>query len=117
MTSVESWGDKARAFLYALLVHLACILVMIIGLVWTRSEAPITIAGPVIEAELVGKAAAIAPPRAARKPAPAPKPEPAPPKPPEPKPEAPSEPQRTDAIEREKIAEMALLKAEQEKRA
>ena len=117
MQSMESWGDKARAFLFALLVHLACILVMVIGLVWTRSEAPVTIAGPIIEAELVGKAAVVAPPRAARRPPPAPKAEPAPPKPPEPKPEAPSEPQRSDAIERERIAEFALQKAEQEKRA
>ena len=114
---METAGDKARAFIYALLVHLACIAIMFVGLFWTKAARPISIPGPVIEAELVGPAAAPKP-QAAAKPKPAPpKPEPPAPKPPEPKPEPPTQPQRNDAIEREKIAELAEQKAEQEKRA
>lgn len=115
---MESFGDKTRAFIYALLVHLACIAVMFVGLLWTKAAAPISVPGPIIEAELVG-------PSAAPKPVAAPRPKPAPPKPvekppekpPEPPPPQPAEPPKTDAIEREKIAEIALQKAEQEKKA
>lgn len=113
---METAGDKARAFVYALLVHLMCIAVMFVGLFWTRAARPISIPGPIIEAELVGPVGAPKPPPARAKPAP-PKPEPPAPKPPEPKPEPPPQPQRNDAVEREKIAELAELKAEQEKRA
>jgi len=83
---------------------------------WTQTARPISIPGPVIEAELVGPAAAPRPPRATSKPKPAP-PKPEPPAPVEPKPETPSEPQRTDAIERERIAELAQQQAEQAQRA
>jgi len=116
---MESLSDKTRAFFFALLVHLACIAVMVIGLFWTRAvRPPVALAGPVIEAELVGIAAAPKPPRVAARPKPAPpKPQPEPPKPPEPEPEPPSEPQRNDAVDRERIAEMAQQKAEQAQRA
>jgi colicin import membrane protein len=114
---MESIGDKTRAFIYALLVHLACIAVMFVGLLWTKAAAPISVPGPIIEAELVGPSAAPKPVAARPKPAP-PKPVEKPPeKPPEPPPPQPAEPPKTDAIEREKIAEIALLKAEQEKKA
>jgi len=113
---MEKLSDKVRAFVYALLVHLACIAVMFVGLLWTQTARPISIPGPVIEAELVGPAAAPRPPRATSKPKPAP-PKPEPPAPVEPKPETPSEPQRTDAIERERIAELAQQQAEQAQRA
>jgi len=114
---MESIGDKTRAFIYALLVHLACIAVMFVGLLWTKAAAPISVPGPIIEAELVGLTAAPKPVAARPKPAP-PKPVEKPPeKPPEPPPPQPAEPPKTDAIEREKIAEIALLKAEQEKKA
>lgn len=114
---MESIGDKTRAFIYALLVHLACIAVMFVGLLWTKAAAPISVPGPIIEAELVGPSAAPKPVAARPKPAP-PKPVEKPPeKPPEPPPPQPAEPPKTDAIEREKIAEIALQKAEQEKKA
>jgi colicin import membrane protein len=114
---MESIGDKTRAFIYALLVHLACIAVMFVGLLWTKAAAPISVPGPIIEAELIGPSAAPKPVAARPKPAP-PKPVEKPPeKPPEPPPPPPAEPPKTDAIEREKIAEIALQKAEQEKRA
>lgn len=114
---MESFGDKTRAFIYALLVHLACIAVMFVGLLWTKAAAPISVPGPIIEAELIGPSAAPKPAPAKPKPAP-PKPVEKPPeKPPEPPPPQPAEPPKTDAIEREKIAEIALQKAEQEKKA
>jgi len=114
---MESIGDKTRAFIYALLVHLACIAVMFIGLLWTKAAAPISVPGPIIEAELIGPSAAPKPVAARPKPAP-PKPVEKPPeKPPEPPPPQPAEPPKPDTIEREKIAEIALLKAEQEKKA
>ena len=114
---MESIGDKTRAFIYALLVHLVCIAVMFVGLLWTKAAAPISIPGPIIEAELVGPSAAPKPVASRPKPAP-PKPVEKPPeKPPEPPPPQPAEPPKTDAIEREKIAEIALQKAEQEKKA
>jgi colicin import membrane protein len=115
---MESIGDKTRAFIYALLVHLACIAVMFIGLLWTKAAAPISVPGPIIEAELVGPSAAPKPVPAARpKPTPQKPVEKPPEKPPEPPPPQPAEPPKTDAIEREKIAEIALQKAEQEKKA
>ncbi|HET7062993.1 MAG TPA: hypothetical protein VFI49_01870 [Rudaea sp.] len=114
---MESIGDKTRAYIYALLVHLVCIAVMFVGLLWTKAAAPISVPGPIIEAELVGPSAAPKPVAARPKPAP-PKPVEKPPeKPPEPPPPQPAEPPKTDAIEREKIAEIALQKAEQEKKA
>src|SRR5512141_293664 len=118
---MESFGDKTRAFIYALLVHLACIAVMFVGLLWTKAAVPISVPGPPIEVELIGPSAAPKPVAARPKPAP-PKPVEKPPekpveKPPEPPPPQPAEPPKTDAIEREKIAEIALQKAEQEKKA
>jgi colicin import membrane protein len=86
------------------------------GLLWTQSAKPISIPGAVIEAELVGPASAPKP-RAAPKPKPAPpKPEPPAPKP-EPKPPEPAQPQRNDAIERERIAEIADVQADKAERA
>jgi len=95
---METFRDKARAFGLALLVHIGVAAVLLLGLFWTQSEVkPISLPGPVIEAELVGISAA--------------------PKPPEPKPEPPTQPIRNDQIEREKIAEIAQQKAEQAQRA
>jgi colicin import membrane protein len=118
---MESFRDKARACGLAFLVHLGVVAVLLIGLFWTQSEVkPISLPGPIIEAELVGISAAPKP-RAAAKPKPAPPkpaettPEPA--KPPEPKPTPPSQPQRNDQTDREKIAEMAQQKADQAQRA
>lgn len=121
---MESFGDKLRAYALAALVHLLVAALLLAGLFWTASTAKPTIAGPVIEAELVGLTAAPRP-RATTRPQPPKPPEPKPeqpkPEPPktEPKPEPPTPPAptRNDQIERQKVAEMAREKAEQEKRA
>ena len=118
---MESFRDKARACGLAFLVHLGVVAVLLIGLFWTQSDVkPISLPGPIIEAELVGISAAPKP-RAAVKPRPAPpKPADKPPeveKPPESKPTPPSQPQRNDQTDREKIAEMAQQKADQAQRA
>jgi len=118
---MESFGDKLRAYLLAALVHLGVVALLFAGLLWTTTTRPISLPGPVIEAELVGisaapKPSAPKPSRPAPKPAP-PQPAPAPPKPPEPKPQPPSQVQNQDRIEREKVAELAQQKADDAKRA
>ena len=111
---MESFSDKLRAYVLAALIHLLVAALLLAGLFWTASTAKPTIAGPVIEAELVGLTAAPKPRASPRPPAPKP---PAP-KPPEPTPTpTPPAPTRNDQIEREKVAEMAQQQAEQEKRA
>ena len=111
---MESLSDKLRAYVLAALIHLLVAAFLLAGLFWTASTAKPTIAGPVIEAELVGLTAAPKPRASPRPPAPKP---PAP-KPPEPTPTpTPPAPTRNDQIEREKVAEMAQQQAEQEKRA
>lgn len=117
---MESFGDKLRAYLLAALVHLGVVALLLAGLLWTTTTRPISLPGPVIEAELVGISAAPKPtaPRPSKparaKPA---QPAPAPPKPPEPKPQPPSQVQNQDRIEREKVAELAQQKADDAKRA
>jgi colicin import membrane protein len=118
---MESFGDKLRAYLLAALVHLGVVALLFAGLLWTTTTRPISLPGPVIEAELVGisaapKPSAPKPSRPAPKPAP-PQPAPAPPKPPEPKPQPPSQVQNQDRIERETVAELAQQKADDAKRA
>lgn len=118
---MENFRDKARACLLALLVHVGVVASLLMGLLFVTPVKPVSLPGPVIEAELVGISAAPKPSRPAPRPKPAPPkpaetpPEPA--KPPEPKPEPPTQPQRNDQIEREKVAEMAQQKADQAKRA
>jgi colicin import membrane protein len=104
---MESLSDKTRAIIYALLVHLVGFGLMFFGLLWTQSARPVSIPGAVIEAELVGPVAAPKPRAAARPKRAPPKPAPPAPAPPAPAPEPPSQPQRNDAIEREKVAEIA----------
>lgn len=117
---MENFGDKARAIVYALLVHVVCVGVLLSGLLWTHKTRPISLPGPVIEAELVGISAAPKPQAVSRPKPAAPKPAPPqpvePPKPPEPNPEPPTEPLHNDRIEREKVAEIAQ-QAEEAKRA
>lgn len=130
---MESSGDKLRALLLALALHLLCALALFGGLWWTQETRPVVMPGPVIEAVLVGPTAAPAPsgtraptPRPAQpKPEP-PKPEPPKPEPPKPEPKEepkpaeaappPPPPDRQDTIERERIAALAQEKAEQEKK-
>jgi colicin import membrane protein len=128
---VESFGDKLRAFGFALGLHLLVVLALLVGLWWTHETRPVSMPGPVIEATLIGPTAA---PKAhaggARqtppKPAPEPAkpitepPRPAPPKPEPPKPEAqkptPAEVLRQDQIERERVAAIAQEQAEQQQK-
>ena len=124
---METFSEKTRAYLYALIVHLAVFASLFIGLLWTQPVHPVATPGPTIEADLVGPSAA---PRAHA----TSKPKPEPPKPPQPAPEPPTpeppkpEPpkpadakqppptvQRNDNKEQEKIDEFALQKAEQAK--
>ena len=112
---METLSDKLRAWGEAALVHVAVAALLFGGLLWVKPKPQPTIAGPVIEAELVGLTAAPKP-RVSPRPPP---PKPPEPKPPEPKPEPPTPPAptRNDQIEREKVAEMAQQKAEEAKRA
>ncbi len=115
---------NVRSLGYALLVHLACIAMVFLGLFWTETAKPLSVAGPIIEATLVDfKAAPLpavkTPPKPAR-PAP-PKPAPPKPKPPEPKPvveEPPREvtPRSEDRVDQEevRIRAEALEQAEKE---
>ncbi len=49
----ETRADTTRALLYALALHALLFALGFIGLWWTRSSAPVSAAGPVIEAELI----------------------------------------------------------------
>jgi colicin import membrane protein len=108
---METTADKFRALGLALLVHAVCIFIAVIGLFWTRSAAPVSIPGIVIEAELVGPTQA--PRSRTSKPRPKP-PEPPPPKPEETKPAV--EPPKQDTVDSERIAAIALQKTETQKR-
>jgi len=130
---IESFSDKARAFGFALGLHLLVIGALLIGLWWTNESKPVVMPGPVIEATLIGPTAAPvggrkAPPKPAPpKPEP-PQPQPEPPKPaaeapkpepPAPKPaqkETPAEVQKQDQIDQERIAALAEQKAEEQKK-
>jgi|SRR5579863_871576 len=115
---MENFSDKTRAYLYALLVHLAVFVSLFLGLFWVPPAPALAMVGPPIEATLIGPSAA--PPARPVKPQPAPpkpvEPAPEPPKPPEAK-QPPPTVQRNDNQDQEKIAEIAQQKAEQAKRA
>lgn len=49
----ETRADNTQALLYSLALHVLIFVVAFIGLWWTRSSAPLSAAGPVIEAELI----------------------------------------------------------------
>ncbi len=49
----ETRADTTRAFLYAVALHVLLFLLAFVGLWWTRSTAPVSAAGPVVEAELI----------------------------------------------------------------
>jgi colicin import membrane protein len=121
---MESTADKIRALLFAVGVHLACVLLVGIGLFWTRTEAPLSVAGSPIEATLVSDvpasfqpAASLAQPAPAApppQPAPAPRPQQAE-TPPQPAPQAPVPRPDTRDVERAaQLAREAEDKARQE---
>jgi colicin import membrane protein len=132
---MESFGDKARAVLYSLLLHGILVLLIVMGLWWTTETRPVVMPGPIIEATLVGPTSGPKP--SSRKPKPAPVPpkpvetqpveeaKPEPPKPTPPKPEPvkpevekapPPEPPKQDLIEQQRIAALAEQKAEDAKK-
>lgn len=126
---MESFGDKARAFGFALGLHLLVLLSLLFGLWWTQTTKPTVMPGPVIEATLIGPTAAPksgarkpTPPKAAPQPPkpepPAAQPEPPKPDPPAPKPqkETPAEVQKQDLVDQQKIAAIADQKAEEQKK-
>jgi len=120
----ETRADTSRAVVAALLLHALLFALMFAGMWWTRRAAPVSAAGPVIEADLVDPRALSAPMRAALdepatpppEPVAEPEPEPVAPPPqpvPEPVPEdSPVEPQpapqevlpEPDTRQRERVA-------------
>jgi colicin import membrane protein len=128
---MERFGDKLRAFALALALHVACILALLVGLLWTHETRPVSMPGPVIEATLVGPTAAPKarsgsnrPKPAAAKPQP-PKPEPPKPEPPKPEPQpeppkpaeqTPTEVQRQAQVDQERIAALAQETADAERK-
>ncbi len=129
---MESFGDKARAVVYSLLLHGAIVLVILGGLLWTRETRTVVMPGQIIEATLVGPTAAPKPRAATPRPRPAapkpvepptpaptpPEPEPPAPKPPEPEPEqAPAPvPPKTDVVDQQRVAALAQQKADDAKK-
>jgi colicin import membrane protein len=127
---MESFGDKLRAFAFAIGVHLACILAMLIGLWWTTETRPVSVPGPVIQVDLIGptqapRSVAVASPKAPTAKIEPPKPEPPkieqpkvqPPKvqPPQEATPPPTEVHQ-DKIEQERITALAAEKAAEEKK-
>ena len=115
---METFGDKARAYVFALIVHVLCIGALFLGLFWAQTEVhELKLQGPVIDVDLVGTTQA---PKAAARPRQAPKPtppktQPEAVKPPEPQPQAPTQVERQDRTDREKVAQIAQEKADAER--
>ena len=117
---METTADKWRAFLYAIGVHLLCVGLMFVGLLWTHTTKPISVAGSVMEATLVmdlpAASAPATPPPAPEEAAPRqqPKPEPRPQDAVEETQPAPQAPlPDPDIVEREKAALLAQQQAEE----
>jgi colicin import membrane protein len=49
----ETRADTTQAFIYAIALHVLLFLLAFMGLWWTRTTAPVSAAGPVVEAELI----------------------------------------------------------------
>jgi len=109
---------QARAFAWSLAVHAIALGLLFVGLKWTQSEKPLSVAGPVIEASLVidpdAKSMPAAKPKPKPKP-PKPKPKPTPePKPPEPDPvEDPTPPRAEDPRDQQLVDQLGLLEQEE----
>lgn len=119
--SMDSMADNWRALALSLALHLLCVLLMVVGMFWTRTEAPLSVAGEPVSAVLMSAPANFVPasriePPAPKPAAPPPQPEPvkAPqqaPTPPQPKPQ--TEPPKPDVKETEKAARLAIQQAEE----
>jgi colicin import membrane protein len=127
---MESFGDKLRAFAFAIGIHLACILAMLVGLWWTTETRPVSVPGPVIQVDLIGPTQA---PRSVAVSSPKPptaKIEPPKPEPPKPEPEKIQPPKvqppqeatppptevHQDKIDQERITALAAEKAAEQKK-
>jgi colicin import membrane protein len=119
---LDERSDFWRGLGFALLLHLLCLLLMLGGLWWTKSERPLSVAGSPIEAVLVEylppAASAPTPPRPAPQapqetaPRPQPRPEPRPQQAEQqPQPQAQTEPQRPDTVDQERAARLAQQQA------
>lgn len=107
---METTADKLRAFGYSIAVHLAVIAVAALGVLWTHETKTVSLAGPIIEATLVGPAKT-APRPAPPRPKQPPKVE-QPPKPQEEaKPETAPELPAQDKKNQEKVTDLAALQA------
>ena len=115
---METFGDKVRAFFFALIVHVLCIGALFAGLLWTQAEVhPLSLPGPVVDVELTGISQAPKPPtrpKQAPKTAP-PKTQPEAVKPPEPTPQSPTQVEQQDRVDRERVVQIAEQKAEAER--
>jgi colicin import membrane protein len=49
----ETRADTTQAMIYAIALHVVLFALMFVGLLWTRTSAPVSAAGPVVEAELI----------------------------------------------------------------
>ena len=119
----ETRADTVQSFVAALLLHALFFALMFFGLYWTRAEAPINPAGPVIEAELIDPNALSAAMRrtlASRPDQPAPAPpqpeEAAPPEQPKPEPIPEEEPVPPQPAPQEQIPEPDTKTQEEAKR-
>ena len=127
---MESFGDKLRAFAFAIGVHLLCILAMLIGLWWTTETRPVSVPGPVIQVDLIGptqapRSVAVASPKPPTAKIEPPKPEPPKPAPEKIQPPKVQPPQEAtppptevhqDKIDQERITALAAEKAAEEKK-
>jgi colicin import membrane protein len=90
----ETRADTVQATLLALALHVLLFALALLGMWWTRSTAPLSVAGPVIEAELIDPNALSAAMQQVLRDRPAPAVAQAPPEPqPEPEPDTPPPPQ------------------------
>lgn len=113
MNDVGDNNNYLRSFVYAVLVHLACVAVVFFGLLWTETVKPLSVAGPMIEATLVDFNAKALPvtkaqPKPARPTPPKPTPPPPPATAPEPKPvidepPRPVTPRSEDRLDQEQV--------------
>ncbi len=115
-----STTSNARALFWSLAIHFILLALLFLGLRWSQSQQPLSVAGPIIEAALViDPEAAVAQPTPPKpkptppkpRPEPEPEPEPAPPEP-EPVPE-PTPPPADDPRDQQLIDELGLLEAEE----
>ncbi len=108
---------QARALGWSLAIHFVILALLFVGMRWSQSQKPLSVAGPIVEASLVIDPDAKTPPAPKPKPKPTPpkpkpKPEPVPetPKPPEPEPEPEAPPPPADDLrDQEMVDELGLL--------